>query len=95
MQPVLNKVIGFYNESITIVFFITNDYPRVKHNNIKWLFKSLGSDMFKFINPTSHDRLSLTIPNVQLNNRGKYKMSAENEAGSDAATVTVDVFGKS
>ena len=94
MQPVLNNVTGFYNESINIAFAITNDYPRVEHNNIKWLFKSLGSDMVKFINPTSPDRLSLTISNVQLSNRGIYIMSAENEAGSDVATVTVNVFGK-
>ena len=68
----------------------------MKINKIKWLFKSLGSNVFKFIiNPTSHDHLSLTIRNVQLSDRGMYKMSAENEAGSDAATVTVNVFGKS
>ena len=94
VQPVSNKVTGFFNESITIVFIITNDYPRVKRNNITWLFKSLGSDVFKSISPTSPDHLSLTIHNVQLSDRGMYKMSATSEAGTDEGTVTVDVFGK-
>ena len=76
------------------MFTIINDYPRVNHNNISWLFKSLGSDVFKFISPTSPDNLSLIIHNVQLSDRGMYKVSATNEAGTDEATVTMDVFGK-
>ena len=93
--PVSNNVIGLLNESITIAFTVTDIVSPVNLLKIQWQVKSLNSETFRSINPTSPDRLSLTISNVQLSNRGIYKMSVENEAGTDEATVTVDVFGKS
>ena len=94
VQPVSSNVTGFYNESITIKFIINNDYPSVEHNNISWEVKPLDSKTFRSIKATSADCLSLQILNVKLSDRGVYKMSAKNEAGTDEATVTVDVFGK-
>ena len=93
--PVSNNVIGLLNESITIAFTVTDIVSPVNLLKIQWQVKPLNSETFRSINPTSPDRLSLTISNVQLSNRGMYIMSAENEAGTDEATVTVDVFGKS
>lgn len=66
----------------------------MEHNNISWEVKPLDSKTFRSIKATSADCLSLQILNVKLSDRGVYKMSAKNEAGTDEATVTVDVFGK-
>ena len=95
VQPVSNRVIGLLNESVTISFTITDDFPKVKVYNIQWQFKPLGNETFILIYSTSSDRLSLTISNVQLSNRGLYKMLAQNEAGISEATVVLDVYGKS
>ena len=92
--PVSDYIIGLFNESITIAFTITDVVSPVNLLKILWQVKPLNSDTFRSIIPTSPDRLSLTIPNVQLSDRGMYKMSAENEAGADEAIVTVNVLGK-
>ena len=98
LPVVSNKVIGILNKPITIAFTITNDFPSVTLNNILWFFKPLDSNTFKPINSQalSSNRLSLTIANLQLSDRGMYKLSAENEAGVGEATITLDVltFGK-
>ena len=98
LPVVSNYIIGVLNKSITIAFTITNDFPPVTLSNILWFFKSLDLNTFKPINSQvlSSDHLSLTIANVQLSDRGMYKMSAENEAGIGEATITLDVltFGK-
>ena len=73
VQPVFNRVIGLLNESVTISFTITNDFPKVKVYNIQWQVKSLGNETFNSINSEllSEDSLSLTISNVQLRHRVK------------------------
>ena len=95
VQSVSNRVIGLLNESVTISFTITNDFPKVKIDNIQWQVKPLGNETFILINSTSTDCLSLTISNVQLSNRGSYKMLAQNEAAIGNATIVLDVYGKS
>ena len=69
----------------------------MKVDNIQWQVKPLGNETFNSINSEvlSEDHLSLTISNVQLSNRGLYKMSAQNEAGIGEATIALDVYGKS
>ena len=96
VQPVSNRVIGLLNESVTISFTITDDFPKVKVYNIQWQFKPLDSNTFNSFNSEllSENRLSLIISNVQLSNRGLYKMLAQNEAGISEATVVLDVYGK-
>ena len=64
-------------------------------DNIQWQVKPLGNETFILINSTSSNHLYLTISNVQLSNRGLYKMSAQNEAGIGEATIVLDVYGKS
>ena len=97
VQAVSDRVTGLLHESVTISFTIINDFPKVKVYNIQWQVKPLGHEIFNSINSEllSEDRLSLTISNVQLNNRGLYKISAQNEAGIGEATIVLDVYGKS
>ena len=97
VQAVSNKVTGLLHESVTISFTITNDFPKVKVYNIQWQVKPLGHERFNTIDSKllSEDRLSLTVSNVQLSNRGLYKMSAQNEAGIGEGTIVLDVYGKS
>ena len=96
VQAVSSKVIGLLHESVTISFTITNDFPKVKVYNIQWQFKPLGNETFNSIKSEflSEDRLSLTISNVQLSNRGLYKLLAQNEAGIGEATIVLDVYSK-
>ena len=61
VQPVSNRVIGLLNESVTISFTITNDFPKVKIYNIQWQFKPFDNETLKTLNSTSSDHLSLTI----------------------------------
>ena len=88
-----NKVIGLLHESVTISFTIANDFPKVKVDNIQWQVKPLRNETFNLINSTSSNHLYLTISNVQLSNRGLYKMLAQNEAGIGEATIVLDVYG--
>ena len=88
-----NRVIGLLYESVTISFTIANDFPKVNVDNIQWQVKPLGNETFNLINSTSSNHLYLTISNVQLSNRGLYKMLAQNEAGIGEATVVLDVYG--
>ena len=92
--PVHKEIVGLINETITIDFNIKN----AKKDNINWKFKPLGSEIFNYtINSRflSPDRLSLTIFNVQLKDRGVYKIIVSNEMGTKEATVFLDVYGKS
>ena len=95
MQAVSNRVIGLLHKSVTISFTITNDFPKVKVYNIQWQVKRLDSEAFMSIERFFENPLSLIIPNVQLRDRGLYKMSAQNEAGIGEATIVLDVYGKS
>ena len=94
VQAVSNKVIGLLHESVTISFTITDDFPKVRVDNIQWQVKPLGHETFILINSTTSDHLSITISNVQLSNRGLYKLLAQNEAGIGKATIVLDVYGK-
>ena len=69
----------------------------MKVYNIQWQVKPLGNETFNSIKSDllSEDRLSLTISNIQLSNRGLYKILAQNEAGKVEATIVLDVYGKS
>ena len=53
------------------------------------MVKSNESNHFMF----SDDLLSLTIFNVQISDKGTYKISVTNEAGTREATITLDVYG--
>ena len=67
----------------------------MKIYNIQWQVKRLDSEGFMFISPDLYfeNPLSLIIRNVQLRDRGLYKMSAQNEAGISEATIVLDVYG--
>ena len=69
----------------------------MKVYNIQWQVKRLDSEGFVFISLDLffENPLSLIIPNVQLRDRGLYKMSAKNKAGISEATIVLDVYGKS
>ena len=91
--PVHKEIVGLINKTITIEFSIKN----AKKYNIHWKFKPLGSEIFNStINARalSPDQLSLTISNVQLKDRGVYKIIVSNEVGTREATTFLDVYGK-
>lgn len=83
------------NTSVNISFTITNR-PDIKNiSSIQWYFQPLAVNMYSSINSTllSGDRLTLTLPNVQLSDRGMYRINITSEAGSVQSTVNLDVFG--
>lgn len=78
----------------TITFTISDDFPKVKSENILWKFTSNATgETTDIINDISEDRLSHSFSSAQLTDRGEYTIIATNEAGSRNATITMDVHG--
>ena len=82
----------------TLSFTITDDFPKVKTENIFWHFTSnktreTDSIQENDIYSISAERLSLRIADVELDQRGDYTLTATNEAGVRNATINMDVHG--
>lgn len=98
--PAEEQFIGVQTYDYTLRFIIRNDSPSVQSNNIHWYFTDLTSRTTHTIeanNGTKYrftpDRLSLTIFNVTLFDRGNYTIRAGNEAGIREFTSYLDVHG--
>lgn len=84
-----------FNDNVTIVFIVMDANPEVRKENILWQFQPLMSNEYLTISHgLSFDHRSLTISNVHLNHSGNYTMFAANNAGTAAASVSLNVYGK-
>lgn len=95
VQPVKDRVGVVINTPANIAFTITNIADVGQISNFTWKFRALDFDTYVSINSTliSDDHLSLRLPEVQLNDRGLYRISVTSEAGLVYSTVILDVFG--
>lgn len=95
LQPdnISRKVL--FNNSVIISFTITGAAPAVEPNNIYWYFKRYRTDAFLPIpSPSlSEDRLSLFIARAQTTERGMYRVSVTNEAGTTESVMILHVIG--
>ena len=84
-----------FNDSVTIVFTVTDANPDVRKEDIHWQFQPLMSNEYLTISHgLSFDHRSLTISNLLLNHSGNYTIFAANNAGTAVASVSLNVYGK-
>ena len=88
-------VTAIAGRGVNLTFSITGDYPPVSPSNITWEFNdaviNVGPDTrYTF----SANPLLLTISNVSLTDRGSYKLTANNRAGDNSASVILNVNGE-
>ena len=88
-------IYGVVSENVTIQFVLTNaGVPPIISNDTQWFFngsESLEEDSGIIF---SDDRLSLTLTNLSFTNEGNYTIVITNPAGTDSATLFLDVEGK-
>ena len=79
---------------MTLQFNITQDHPPVTPDDIVWTFNGTKLNFNNSSRLTfSADRRSLTISRLNLSDEGFFTMTASNPAGSDTASIFVDVEG--
>ena len=90
--------LGVVGSGVTLSFMITNAYPDVPRNNIKWTFNNgqnisditgLTTNGFSF----SMDLLSLSIVGISSRHEGNYTLTATNNAGNGQASIELEVEG--
>ena len=91
---VSDRVSAVINRTAYISFVITNQNV-IKNFTTRWEFKSLSSGTFFSLNLTNltDEGLKLTIPFVQLEDRGTYRITVTSPSGNDTTTAELDVFG--
>ena len=93
MIPTQANVTALIKNDIILQFSIENASPPVLLEDIQWTFSGAelqedGEHVIFLV-----DRLSVTITNLSLSDEGGYSLMATNPAGSDSATIRVDVQG--
>lgn len=94
---------GVEGNDFKMGFSIDFDIPLVQSHNIQWHFTNLSNMTIVILeNSTSissryvfSDNFhNLTISNVKLRDRGRYTLTATNEAGTRSSTLYLNVNGK-
>ena len=95
-----SSLIGVLGRSVTLQFSISDDLPPVTLNEILWQFTSVRSSTVQNITSASNTRydfsdnmLSLTIGALTAMDEGSYALEASTIAGSNSATIILDVQG--
>ena len=92
------SALGVVGSEVTLSFMITDAYPDVTPDNIKWTFNNgqnisditgLTTNGFSF----SMDLLSLSIVGISARHEGNYTLTATNNAGSGQASIELEVEG--
>ena len=93
MIPIQGNIVGLIKNDITLYFSIEEASPQVLLEDIQWTYD--GADLQEDGEHVffSVDRLAVTITNLSLSDEGVYSLVATNPAGSDSATIAVDVQG--
>ena len=93
MIPIQANIVGLIKNDITLHFSIKDASPPVLLEDIQWSYDGaeLREDEEHVL--FSVDRLAVTITNLSLSDEGVYSLMATNPAGSDSATITMDVQG--
>ena len=89
--------LGVVNQSVTLTFSIVDASPQVILDNIQWMFNDTVINNFTEPLLLEHifspDLLSLTLTNVQHSDQGYYSLTATNEAGTNTASIFLEVEG--
>ena len=91
---------GVKDYEITIRFVIEDAFPEVQSENIDWYFLSDATNiqtpiMSTVVNRYTFDeeRVALTITDLDLIDRGRYIITATNEAGVRSSSIYLDIHG--
>ena len=96
----VDSVVGIVGRSVTLSFNITDDFPKVNNDGIRWLFNNginitditgLDTDDGYSFSTNLH---SLTLTDIDALNEGNYTLMANNDAGTSEATIELNVEGK-
>ena len=93
MIPIQENITSLIKNNITLNFSIEADSPPVLLEDIQWSYDGVELQEDGEHVLFSVDRLAVTITNLSLSDEGVYSLMATNPAGSDSATITVDVQG--
>lgn len=79
-------------------FFLTEDSPPVKTENIRWFFTDIDgtTDLTEVSNDhimISEDRLNLTLVGITHSDEGQYTLEATNEAGTNSNFYLLSITG--
>ena len=103
--PESSSVIGVERESSVLIFTITNAFPPVTNNNVRWLLNREGNvtditndamvdnNTLTFEFNTTTQMYSLTISDIQPNYTSRFNLSVSNPAGVDTNFIDLIVEG--
>ena len=92
------SALGVVGSEVTLSFMITNAYPDVTPDNIKWTFNN-GQNIIDITRLTTNgfsfsmDLLSLSIFGISASHEGNYTLTATNNAGSGQTSIELEVEG--
>ena len=103
--PESSSVIGVEGNSSVLIFTITNAFPPVTNDNVRWLLNREGN-ITDITNDTMVDNntltfefnsttqmYSLTISNIQQSYTSRFNLSVSNPAGVDTNFIDLIVEG--
>ena len=100
-----SSVIGVEGNSTVLRFTVTNAFPPVTNNNVRWLLDRDGiitditndamvdNNTLTFEFNTTTQMYSLTISNIQPNYTSRFNLSVSNPAGVDTNFIDLIVEG--
>ena len=103
--PESSSVIGVEGNSSVLIFTITNAFPLVTNDNVRWLLTRDGiitditndtmvdNNTLTFENNSTTQMYSLTISNIQPNYTSQFNLSVSNPAGVDTNFIDLIVEG--
>ena len=103
--PESSSVIGVEEMSTVLIFTITNAFPPVTNNNVRWLLTREGNvtditndamvdnNTLTFGFNTTTQMYSLTISDIQPNYTSRFNLSVSNPAGVDTNFIDLIVEG--
>ena len=95
-----STVVGVEDQDATLRFNVTNDIPKVVAADVTWTITFANGSMQVLASDSdirymfSVDMLILTIDFLQASDEGSYTLMASNAAGTDSASIFLDVQGK-
>ena len=103
--PANPSVIGVEGEEAVLTFNVTNAFPPVTIDNVRWLLNREGNiaditnntmvnnNILTFESNSSTQIYSLTVSNIQPNFTSRYILSVRNPAGVDSNFINLIVEG--
>lgn len=89
----MSMVTAILNQFVSLGVAITRDNPTVKPSHINWTFEGMNINESFTRHKITEDRKSLTISNVDYEDRGVYTVQASNAAGQADVQIIVDILG--